>query len=304
MMHEVPLRACRREFVGQAGAAHTELPQGRRPGHRPGTGGLHGDQVAPHAQPGALPTAELLQGWIEAQDFPEATHRPGDNTRLTATPPRPLPPSPASAQSGHSPPGTGAGPGSAGGGGTRAARARAHTWPKAMAGTAGRLSCQGSRLTPQPGNGAAWSAVRGRAPPGTAGDRRHTVHVACLLLGQEGAEPAVSPSVPAHTTGSRRRPARHRALSPRNRRPVLRLSPHHWVAPERRGAIAPCPSPGGRRKPPKTRPSRCSSLVRLRLERSDGSGVLRAPSAIQSSTWTPFLALNSVFIDSSARCLG
>lgn len=70
MMHEQPLRACRREFVGQAGAAHTELPQGRKAGAQAGywrPPRQRRDQVAPHAQPGALPTAELLQGWCEAR---------------------------------------------------------------------------------------------------------------------------------------------------------------------------------------------------------------------------------------------
>lgn len=293
--------------MGRLGLRTPSYPRVGRPGHRPGTGGLQGNagikwlpmpSLAPSQQQSfcragvrhAWPTGDT-QSW--GQHFPHGHTAPAFAAISCLSPERPQPPW----HRGRA--------GSAGGGGTRAARARAHTWPKAMAGTAGRLSCQRSRVTPQPGNGAAWSAVRGRAPPGTAGDTPCTApRVAGVLLGQEGAEPAVSPSVPAHTTGSRRRPARHRTLSPRNRRPVLRLSGDHWVAPERRGAIAPCPSPGARRKPPKTRPSRCSSLVRLRLERSDDSGVLRAPSATQSSTWTPFLALNSVFIDSSAHCLG
>lgn len=119
------------------------------------------DQVAPYSQPGSLPTAELLQGWFEEHvDFPEATHRPGDNTCLTAAPPRRF----LTSCRGLQPPELGLGlPGShaAGQAGRRGTRAKARTWhrSKSVRASNGQArpadsSCQRSRVTQQPGNGA------------------------------------------------------------------------------------------------------------------------------------------------------
>lgn len=97
---ELLLRACKWAFGEQGGAAHIEQHPVRKVWAqarywRPPRQRM--DQVPPRNQPRFPPNSRAFPGLVwgagGSQDFPEATHRPGDSTCLTATPHRHLPPS-------------------------------------------------------------------------------------------------------------------------------------------------------------------------------------------------------------------
>lgn len=279
---ELLLRPCKWELGGQGSAVHTEQHQVRKvraharswlpPRQRT-------DQVAPYSQPGSLPTAELLQGWFEAQRISPRPHTvlrtaPASRPQLPAISP-PLPGLPGVTR---------------GGAGTerRYPCQSTHLAQKQIgpcqpwAARPADSSCQRSRVTQQPGNGA-----REAAPlPGFRGAVRWRP-----TRDSRGQEPRVrcptclSPSLSAHTTGSGSRPAATRLagpeeLLPRPQTPPCPAAPRGGARAPRPPGAGPCPCPcprtGGApgyepgRNVLKRAHSRCSSFVGC-IWRSDGS---------------------------------
>lgn len=289
-----------------------------RSGHTPGTGCLRGNAWIKWLPTISLVPSQQQSFWragLRPTGFPEAAHRPGDNTCLTAAAPRHFPTA-AGAAGGHT---------------RRGGHGEAVPVPRHTPGTKANRSVPAMGrhgLQTRALRGAVWhnslatqrekqrrclpsEGPRGDGPPGTAGDRSRAVRCPTCL----------SPSSSAHTSGSRSRPAATRVAVPEK---LLRFRPprpgalsrgraqqHHGVAPERRGRQGRVPVPvpipvperrpwiRARRKRPKARPSPELFAGRVHLEiwwlwRATGSCCDPKPS----------LRSMQCSLDSSARCLG